>query len=82
MKKRCFSDLLRPWHKPVALGLGVSLCAVPIAQVSAVRAPPGRGLRGPKLGLSALRPATTCWCDFCPASTCINVPVVTVSFGV
>ncbi|XP_060049149.1 diablo IAP-binding mitochondrial protein isoform X3 [Erinaceus europaeus] len=32
LKKRCFSDLLRPWHKTVALGLGVSLCAVPIAQ--------------------------------------------------
>ncbi|XP_044776947.1 diablo homolog, mitochondrial isoform X3 [Neomonachus schauinslandi] len=31
-KKRCFSDLIRPWHKTVAVGLGVTLCAVPIAQ--------------------------------------------------
>ncbi|XP_021554223.1 diablo homolog, mitochondrial isoform X2 [Neomonachus schauinslandi] len=33
-KKRCFSDLIRPWHKTVAVGLGVTLCAVPIAQKS------------------------------------------------
>lgn len=32
-KKRCFSELIRPWHKTVAVGLGVTLCAVPIAQV-------------------------------------------------
>ena len=32
-KKRCFSELIRPWHKTVAVGFGVTLCAVPIAQV-------------------------------------------------
>ncbi|XP_027948274.1 diablo homolog, mitochondrial [Eumetopias jubatus] len=32
-KKRCFSDLIRPWHRTVAVGFGVTLCAVPIAQV-------------------------------------------------
>uniref|UniRef100_A0A673V6F8 Diablo IAP-binding mitochondrial protein n=1 Tax=Suricata suricatta TaxID=37032 RepID=A0A673V6F8_SURSU len=31
-KKRCFSELIRPWHKTVAVGVGVTLCAVPIAQ--------------------------------------------------
>ncbi|XDA85321.1 hypothetical protein R6Z07F_015096 [Ovis aries] len=31
-KKRCFSELIRPWHKTVAVGFGVTLCAVPIAQ--------------------------------------------------
>ncbi|XP_021568886.1 diablo homolog, mitochondrial isoform X3 [Carlito syrichta] len=31
-RKRCFSELIRPWHKTVALGFGVTLCAVPIAQ--------------------------------------------------
>uniref|UniRef100_A0A671G4T5 Diablo IAP-binding mitochondrial protein n=1 Tax=Rhinolophus ferrumequinum TaxID=59479 RepID=A0A671G4T5_RHIFE len=31
-KKRCFSELIRPWHKTVAFGFGVTLCAVPIAQ--------------------------------------------------
>ncbi|XP_007128850.1 diablo IAP-binding mitochondrial protein isoform X2 [Physeter macrocephalus] len=31
-KKRCFSELIRPWHKTVAAGFGVTLCAVPIAQ--------------------------------------------------
>uniref|UniRef100_A0A667HGU1 Diablo IAP-binding mitochondrial protein n=1 Tax=Lynx canadensis TaxID=61383 RepID=A0A667HGU1_LYNCA len=30
-KKRCFSELIR-WHKTVAVGFGVTLCAVPIAQ--------------------------------------------------
>lgn len=33
LKKRCFSELIRPWHKTVAVGFGVTLCAVPIAQV-------------------------------------------------
>ncbi|CAM9677437.1 unnamed protein product [Rangifer tarandus platyrhynchus] len=32
LKKRCFSELIRPWHKTVAVGFGVTLCAVPIAQ--------------------------------------------------
>uniref|UniRef100_A0A2K6RYL0 Diablo IAP-binding mitochondrial protein n=1 Tax=Saimiri boliviensis boliviensis TaxID=39432 RepID=A0A2K6RYL0_SAIBB len=31
-KKRCFSELIRPWHKTVAVGFGVTLCAVPMAQ--------------------------------------------------
>ncbi|XP_061025501.1 diablo IAP-binding mitochondrial protein isoform X2 [Eubalaena glacialis] len=31
-EKRCFSELIRPWHKAVAAGFGVTLCAVPIAQ--------------------------------------------------
>ncbi|XP_065745761.1 diablo IAP-binding mitochondrial protein isoform X2 [Phocoena phocoena] len=31
-EKRCFSELIRPWHKTVAAGFGVTLCAVPIAQ--------------------------------------------------
>ncbi|KAI2568472.1 diablo IAP-binding mitochondrial protein [Homo sapiens] len=31
-KKRCFSELIRPWHKTVTIGFGVTLCAVPIAQ--------------------------------------------------
>ncbi|XP_069353283.1 diablo IAP-binding mitochondrial protein isoform X2 [Eulemur rufifrons] len=31
-KKRCLSELIRPWHKTVAVGFGVTLCAVPIAQ--------------------------------------------------
>uniref|UniRef100_A0A5F5PG20 Diablo IAP-binding mitochondrial protein n=1 Tax=Equus caballus TaxID=9796 RepID=A0A5F5PG20_HORSE len=31
-RKRCFSELIRPWHKTVAVGFGVTLCAVPIAQ--------------------------------------------------
>ncbi|XP_040475913.1 diablo homolog, mitochondrial isoform X2 [Ursus maritimus] len=31
-KKRCFSELIRPWQKTVAVGFGVTLCAVPIAQ--------------------------------------------------
>ncbi|XP_027709357.1 diablo homolog, mitochondrial isoform X1 [Vombatus ursinus] len=31
--RRCrFSDLVGPWHKTVAVGFGVTLCAVPIAQ--------------------------------------------------
>uniref|UniRef100_A0A8D0LGT0 Diablo IAP-binding mitochondrial protein n=1 Tax=Sus scrofa TaxID=9823 RepID=A0A8D0LGT0_PIG len=34
LKKRCFSELIRPWHKTVVVGLGVTLCAVPIAQKS------------------------------------------------
>lgn len=43
LKKRCFSGSLRPWHRTVAVGFGVALCAVPIAQVSAgVRPPPSR----------------------------------------
>ncbi|XP_069353282.1 diablo IAP-binding mitochondrial protein isoform X1 [Eulemur rufifrons] len=33
-KKRCLSELIRPWHKTVAVGFGVTLCAVPIAQKS------------------------------------------------
>nr|XP_054297818.1 diablo IAP-binding mitochondrial protein isoform X2 [Pongo pygmaeus] len=33
-KKRCFSELIRPWHKTVTVGFGVTLCAVPIAQKS------------------------------------------------
>ncbi|XP_023594959.1 diablo IAP-binding mitochondrial protein isoform X2 [Trichechus manatus latirostris] len=33
-KKRCFSELIRPLHKTVAVGFGVTLCAVPIAQKS------------------------------------------------
>ncbi|KAB1255143.1 Diablo-like protein; mitochondrial [Camelus dromedarius] len=32
VKKRCFSELIKPWHKTVAVGFGVTLCAVPIAQ--------------------------------------------------
>ncbi|XP_057600889.1 diablo IAP-binding mitochondrial protein isoform X2 [Hippopotamus amphibius kiboko] len=32
LKKRCFWELIRPWHKTVAVGFGVTLCAVPIAQ--------------------------------------------------
>lgn len=32
-KKRCFSELIRPWHKTMLTGFGVTLCAVPIAQV-------------------------------------------------
>ncbi|XP_059974774.1 diablo IAP-binding mitochondrial protein isoform X2 [Mesoplodon densirostris] len=31
-EKRSFSELIRPWHKTVAAGFGVTLCAVPIAQ--------------------------------------------------
>nr|KAF6311706.1 diablo IAP-binding mitochondrial protein [Pipistrellus kuhlii] len=31
-RRRCFSELIRPWHKTVAVGVGVTLCAVPIAQ--------------------------------------------------
>ncbi|XP_059977209.1 diablo IAP-binding mitochondrial protein isoform X1 [Lagenorhynchus albirostris] len=31
-EKRRFSGLIRPWHKSVAAGFGVTLCAVPIAQ--------------------------------------------------
>nr|XP_030716071.1 diablo homolog, mitochondrial isoform X2 [Globicephala melas] len=31
-EKRRFSELIRPWHKTVAAGFGVTLCAVPIAQ--------------------------------------------------
>ncbi|KAM9056074.1 diablo IAP-binding mitochondrial protein isoform 2-T2 [Megaptera novaeangliae] len=31
-EKRCFSESIRPWHKAVAAGFGVALCAVPIAQ--------------------------------------------------
>ncbi|KAB0340255.1 hypothetical protein FD754_023278, partial [Muntiacus muntjak] len=31
-KKCCFSELIRPWRKTVAVGFGVTLCAVPIAQ--------------------------------------------------
>ncbi|XP_019504490.1 PREDICTED: diablo homolog, mitochondrial isoform X2 [Hipposideros armiger] len=34
LKKRCFSELSRPWHKTVAFGFGVTLCAVPIVQKS------------------------------------------------
>ncbi|XP_075852638.1 diablo IAP-binding mitochondrial protein isoform X2 [Microcebus murinus] len=33
-KKRYLSELIRPWHKTVAVGFGVTLCAVPIAQKS------------------------------------------------
>eukprot|EP00073_Rattus_norvegicus_P017969 XP_002729586.2 PREDICTED: diablo homolog, mitochondrial-like isoform X1 [Rattus norvegicus] len=33
-KKRCFSELIRPWHKTMLTGFGVTLCAVPIAQKS------------------------------------------------
>ncbi|XP_060238369.1 diablo IAP-binding mitochondrial protein isoform X2 [Meriones unguiculatus] len=33
-KKRCFSELIRPWHKTMLAGFGVTLCAVPIAQKS------------------------------------------------
>ncbi|XP_036785257.1 diablo IAP-binding mitochondrial protein isoform X3 [Manis pentadactyla] len=33
-KKRCFSELIRPWHKTLAVGFGVTLCAIPIAQKS------------------------------------------------
>uniref|UniRef100_A0A8C3X7F5 Direct IAP-binding protein with low pI n=1 Tax=Catagonus wagneri TaxID=51154 RepID=A0A8C3X7F5_9CETA len=33
-KKHCFSELIRPWHKTVAVGFGVTLCAVPTAQKS------------------------------------------------
>lgn len=33
-RRRCFSELVRPWHKTVAVGVGVTLCAVPIAQKS------------------------------------------------
>ncbi|XP_036132579.1 diablo homolog, mitochondrial isoform X1 [Molossus molossus] len=32
LRKRRVSELLRPWHKTVAAGFGVALCAVPIAQ--------------------------------------------------
>ncbi|KAF6080957.1 diablo IAP-binding mitochondrial protein [Phyllostomus discolor] len=32
LKKRCFSGSARPWHQTVAVGFGVALCAVPIAQ--------------------------------------------------
>uniref|UniRef100_G1TZ19 Diablo IAP-binding mitochondrial protein n=3 Tax=Oryctolagus cuniculus TaxID=9986 RepID=G1TZ19_RABIT len=32
--KRCFSELVRPWRRAAAVGLGVTLCAVPIAQES------------------------------------------------
>nr|KAF6464833.1 diablo IAP-binding mitochondrial protein [Rousettus aegyptiacus] len=31
-KKLRFSELIRPWHKTVAVGFGVTLCAIPIAQ--------------------------------------------------
>ncbi|XP_036028072.1 diablo homolog, mitochondrial isoform X2 [Onychomys torridus] len=31
-KKRCFSELIRPWHKTMLAGFGMTLCAVPIAQ--------------------------------------------------
>ncbi|XP_004595384.2 diablo IAP-binding mitochondrial protein [Ochotona princeps] len=34
LRKRCLSELGRPWRKAVALGFGVTLCAVPIAQRS------------------------------------------------
>ncbi|EQB77349.1 diablo, mitochondrial-like protein [Camelus ferus] len=34
VKKRCFSELIKPWHKTVAVGFGVTLCAVPIAQTT------------------------------------------------
>ncbi|XP_059883957.1 diablo IAP-binding mitochondrial protein isoform X3 [Delphinus delphis] len=33
-EKRRFSELIRPWHKTVAAGFGVTLCAVPIAQTT------------------------------------------------
>nr|KAF6282173.1 diablo IAP-binding mitochondrial protein [Myotis myotis] len=33
-RRRCFSELVRPWHKTVAVGVGVTLCAVPIAQTT------------------------------------------------
>ncbi|XP_036870339.1 diablo IAP-binding mitochondrial protein isoform X4 [Manis javanica] len=33
-KKRCFSELIRPWHKTLAVGFGVTLCAIPIVQKS------------------------------------------------
>ncbi|XP_004843945.1 diablo homolog, mitochondrial isoform X2 [Heterocephalus glaber] len=33
-RKRCWSELLRPWHKTVVAGFGVALCAVPIVQKS------------------------------------------------
>lgn len=33
-KKLRFSELIRPWHKTVAVGFGVTLCAIPIAQKS------------------------------------------------
>ncbi|NP_075721.3 diablo IAP-binding mitochondrial protein precursor [Mus musculus] len=33
-KKRCFSELIKPWHKTVLTGFGMTLCAVPIAQKS------------------------------------------------
>ncbi|XP_054450030.1 diablo IAP-binding mitochondrial protein isoform X1 [Pteronotus mesoamericanus] len=32
LKKRGFSDLVRPWRGTAAVGFGVALCAVPIAQ--------------------------------------------------
>ncbi|KAM6165714.1 diablo IAP-binding mitochondrial protein isoform 2-T2 [Erethizon dorsatum] len=31
-RKRCLSELLRPWHRTVVAGFGVALCAVPVAQ--------------------------------------------------
>nr|XP_044989093.1 diablo homolog, mitochondrial isoform X2 [Jaculus jaculus] len=33
-RKRCFSELIRPWHKTLVAGFGVTLCAVPVAQKS------------------------------------------------
>uniref|UniRef100_A0A8C6R710 Diablo IAP-binding mitochondrial protein n=1 Tax=Nannospalax galili TaxID=1026970 RepID=A0A8C6R710_NANGA len=33
-KKRCFSELIKPWHKTLLAGFGVTLCAVPVAQKS------------------------------------------------
>lgn len=36
-KKLRFSELIRPWHKTVAVGFGVTLCAIPIAQVKYCR---------------------------------------------
>uniref|UniRef100_A0A8C8T4P6 Diablo IAP-binding mitochondrial protein n=1 Tax=Peromyscus maniculatus bairdii TaxID=230844 RepID=A0A8C8T4P6_PERMB len=33
-KRRCFSELIRPWHKTMLAGFGMTLCAVPIAQKS------------------------------------------------
>ncbi|XP_042524897.1 diablo homolog, mitochondrial isoform X2 [Dipodomys spectabilis] len=33
-KRRCFAELVRPWHKAVVAGFGVTLCAVPVAQKS------------------------------------------------
>ncbi|KAM8818082.1 diablo IAP-binding mitochondrial protein [Rhynchonycteris naso] len=34
LKRRCFSELMRPWRRTVAVGFGVALCAVPVAQKS------------------------------------------------